>query len=110
MVDGVTSAPAAGYAALGVQPAESIPVSAPQQPPQQQQAVLPGVGAPVAAQAKPEGPTVDFSPGATATYVLDWRDPTTQQLLVQIPMRTALAQITGAQSVTKIGKTLDTEA
>jgi len=37
----------------------------------------------------------DFS--VSGGFVLDWRDPTTKQVLVQVPMRTALASFGGAE-------------
>lgn len=45
----------------------------------------------------------DFSSSLSGNYVLDWRDPTTHTLLVQIPMRTALSAITGATAAPATG-------
>lgn len=110
MLDGVTS-PAPGYASVGYQPAETVPVPAAQTP----QPVTP-VAAPVPApqqqqQSSQRGPTVvpDFASGVAGSYVLDWRDQA-GQVLVQIPMRTAFAQFANAGAGTKLGKTVDTEA
>jgi hypothetical protein len=104
-VDGV-SIPASGYAAPGVQ-SGAPPGSA-----------VPGVSvapksAPAPSAPGSDAPTVvpDFSHGLSATYVLDWRDPDTHQILVQVPMRTALAQFAGsAPSAAPIGQHVDTAA
>jgi hypothetical protein len=105
LVDGV-SFRAGGYTASGVQSgpprgdavggasAAPKPASAPS---------ATGTGAPTV--------VTDFSHGLSATYVLDWRDPNTQQILVQVPMRTALAQIAGSTPpIIPIGQTIDTAA
>jgi hypothetical protein len=100
-----------GYASSGIQPVETaaqasaLPPSAP--------APASGVQDPAPA-AKPaasaSGPSLvlDFSHGASSGYVLDWRDPSSNQVLVQIPMRSALAQLAGAPDQT--GKHVNTEA
>jgi len=45
----------------------------------------------------------DFSGSLSGDYVLDWRDPTTHTVLVQIPMRTALSVISGATAAPATG-------
>jgi hypothetical protein len=52
----------------------------------------------------------DFSSGFASSYVLDWRDPTTHAILVQVPMRTALRQFAEISGGAKAGGTVDTEA
>jgi hypothetical protein len=46
----------------------------------------------------------DFSGTLTGDYVLDWRDPTTHTVLVQIPMRTALAVIDSSAAAAATGQ------
>ncbi len=46
----------------------------------------------------------DFSGSLTGDYVLDWRDATTHTVLVQIPMRTALAVIAGNGAAAATGQ------
>ncbi|HUZ74283.1 MAG TPA: hypothetical protein VMU87_14975 [Stellaceae bacterium] len=56
---------------------------------------------------------VDFSGSTPGSYVLDWRDPVTDTVIVQVPMRTALAQFAGLKSAAtpkQVGKRLDTTA
>lgn len=82
MVDGV-SFPAAGYLPAGAQPAANrqptpIPPSAQPSPPTHA-ADAPSV-------------VVDFSAGASSSYVIEWRDPSTHEVLLQLPMRSALPQ------------------
>jgi len=102
-VEGVSFS-ANGYAAAHAQavpprgdapqgaPTAPKPPSAPSAPPSGGQAFVP-----------------DFARGVSAAYVLDWRDPASQQVLVQVPMRTALAQVAGADpSVVVIGTHVDT--
>lgn len=114
MVDNV-SFPSAGYASVGAQPADSAaPASPPAPAPADTQPPVPGTAAPHAiAPAAAAAPSfvVDFSSGVSASYVLDWRDPTTRQVLVQVPMRTALPQFAAAMAApAQVGKHVDTAA
>jgi hypothetical protein len=53
---------------------------------------------------------VDFS-GVSGSYVLDWRDPKTHSVLVQVPMRTALAQLPGGAATPEhVGTLINTTA
>lgn len=73
----------------------------------------PGPPAPGTAAAAAASPSfvVDFSSGVSGGYVLDWRDPATRQVLVQVPMRSALPQFaTVASASVQVGKHVDTEA
>lgn len=113
MVDSV-SFPSAGYASVGGQPPE---IAAPSAAPPDHQPAAPGIAAPAvaaaAAVAAAVSPSfvVDFSSGVSGGYVLDWRDPSTQQVLVQVPMRTALPQFaTAAAPPAPVGKHVNTEA
>ena len=113
VVDSV-SFPSAGYAFAGVQPAESVTplaTSADHQPLVPGTAA-PGAGSPGTATAAAASPSfvVDFSSGVSGGYVLDWRDPTTRQVLVQVPMRTALPQFADATASAQVGKHVDTAA
>ena len=101
MVDGVSFPVGGGYAPIGIQPVESAPATVPAPAPAP-------VPAPVASSSSPSL-VLDFSQGLSTGYVLDWRDPTTDQVLVQIPMRTAFRQFTPASSG-QVGKHIDTEA
>jgi hypothetical protein len=106
VVDSVSLA-TAGYASAGAQPAESVqplpadnqrPLPAAQAVAPQQAAALPRV-------------VVDFANGVAGSYVLDWRDPETQQVLVQLPMRSALSHLAGAANPpSPVGQHVDTEA
>lgn len=73
---------------------------------------MPGAAAPgTAAAAASPSFVVDFANGQSASYVLDWRDPETQQVLVQLPMRSALPQFAAAAGATpQVGKHVDTAA
>jgi hypothetical protein len=74
---------------------------------------VPGAAVPGTAAAAAVSPSfvVDFSNGVSGGYVLDWRDPSTQQVLVQVPMRTALPQfVTAAAPPAPVGKHVNTEA
>ena len=52
----------------------------------------------------------DFSIGDASGYVLDWRDPATKQVLVQVPMRTAFASFAGAdKTATPVGQQVNTK-
>lgn len=52
----------------------------------------------------------DFSIGDAASFVLDWRDPSTKQVLVQVPMRTALASFAGADKTgSVVGQQVNTK-
>jgi hypothetical protein len=53
---------------------------------------------------------LDFAHGLSAAYVLDWRDPSSGQVLVQIPMRTAFQQGMPDANQGQVGKNVDTEA
>lgn len=115
MVDAVSSV-AASYASLGSQASESAQAAqASQQAAQTQAATTAATTAATAAAAPPpsRGPTVvpDFGGGVSGTIVLDYRDPETDQVLVQVPMRSALPQFAAAAGASpKVGKTVDTEA
>lgn len=104
VVDSV-SFPTAGYASPGAQSAESVQPS----PPPADNRPPPATPAVVSARAGTSpSVVVDFSSG---TAVIDWRDHETQQVLVQLPMRSALAQVAGASSPpAQVGKHVDTEA
>ena len=103
MVDGVSFSVGGSYAPIGVQPVESAPAVAPAPTPTPTPAPAPA--------ANPNAPSLvlDFSQGLSTGYVLDWRDPETDQVLVQIPMRTAFQQFTPSSSG-QVGKHVDTEA
>ena len=115
VVDGVSFPGTGGYAPIGVQPVESAqapssPVSAPAPAAALAPAATQGQAHAVTPSAAAPSLTLDFSQGLAAGYVLDWRDPTTDQVLVQIPMRTAFQQIAPAGTVRQVGKTVDTNA
>ena len=90
MVDSVSFPVTRGYAPAGVAPADSAP------PPSSPSS--PSSPAPASSQGQARSDAaapslvLDFSHGLSAAYVLDWRDPSTGQVLVQIPMRTAFQQ------------------
>jgi hypothetical protein len=104
VVDSVGFPVTRGYAPIGVQPVESAPTpSSPAPAPAQGQGLT---------RTDAEAPSLvlDFSQGLSAAYVLDWRDPSTGQVLVQIPMRTAFQQGMPSANAGQVGKTVDTEA
>ncbi len=80
----------------------------------------PSAGAPPPAPSHAASPAavtpafvVDFSGSTPGSYVLDWRDPVTKAVIVQVPMRTALAQfvgLEGAGTPEHVGKRVDTTA
>jgi hypothetical protein len=106
LVDSVAFPVTRGYAPVGVQPAESAtPPSSPAPQPASGQSQP-------RSDAGSQAPSLvlDFSQGLSAAYVLDWRDPSTGQVLVQIPMRTAFQQGAAAADTGQVGKNVDTEA
>ncbi len=109
MVDSVSFPVTGGYAPVGIQPAESAPAPSSPAPAADQTQVRPAA-APAAAAAGAPSLVLDFSQGLSAAYVLDWRDPETDQVLVQIPMRTAFQQFTPAATSSQVGKHVDTAA
>jgi hypothetical protein len=83
-------------------PSATITLGQPQAPGVAQQPV-PGL-----ASASSPSFVPDFSNGGG--YVLDWRDPATKQVLVQVPMRTALASFAGAdKSDASVGQQVNTK-
>lgn len=102
VIDGA-SFPQQGYAPVGAQLAES---AAPAPPAQAQatpqSAPEPDSGVPACVP--------DFSSGLSGGYVLEWLEPTTHAVLVQLPMRTALAQFAELDggSAGQVGRHLDT--
>jgi hypothetical protein len=89
--------PAPGFPAVAVPGLNPAPGFAPQ---------------PAPSLAGAAGPSFvpDFSIGDAAGFVLDWRDPTTKQVLVQVPMRTALASFAGADKTdTAVGQQVNTK-
>jgi hypothetical protein len=112
VVDSVSLA-TAGYASAGAQPAESVqPLPADNQPPLPAAlAVAPQQAAALPRAAAAPSVVVDFANGVAGSYVLDWRDPETQQVLVQLPMRSALSHLAGAANPpSPVGQHVDTEA
>ncbi len=104
MVDSVSFPVTRGYAPSGVQPADSAPPpSSPAPQPQQTQGQA-------RSDAGMPSLVLDFAQGLSAAYVLDWRDPATGQVLVQIPMRTAFQQGMPDANSGQVGKNVDTEA
>jgi len=83
VVDSV-SFPTAGYVSVGAQPTENA-----QSLPSPTES-----GQPAAAVHGADAPSVvvDFSNGVSSSYVIEWRDPTTHEILLQLPMRSALPQ------------------
>jgi hypothetical protein len=72
-----------------------------------------GVSSPAVSNAVTPACVVDFSGSRPGRYVLDWRDPTTKTVLVQVPMRTAFAQLAGLEGAATpehVGTRLDTTA
>ena len=107
--------PPPAYTQAGVQPPEAKP---PTPPPDSAPPVAvavtvqtPPTPQPTRASAPASAPAfvVDFS-GVSGSYVLDWRDPKTHSVLVQVPMRTALAQIPGAATPEHVGTLVNTTA
>ncbi|SRR5579885_22088 len=72
----------------------------------------PGTAQSQAAPPPSNGPgfVVAFSPDLSGGYVLDYRDPKTDVVLVQVPMRSAFAQMEGAATPEHVGKLVDTTA
>lgn len=101
--------PPQGLTSASVQPVEVKPQTPPDLAPP---VAVPAVQ-PVKQPAQP-APTsapafvVDFSGGVSAGYVLDWRDPRTHSVLVQVPMRTAFAPLSGAATPEHVGTHIDT--
>jgi hypothetical protein len=54
------------------------------------------------------GFVVEFPQGLAGGYVLDYRDPKTNTVLVQVPMRSAFTQMEGAATPEHVGKLVDT--
>ena len=105
------SFPSRGITPRGAQPAISLGPS------------LPGSGRAASSSGAPQVPphtttpaaitpacVVDFSGSGPGSYVLDWRDPATKQVLVQVPMRTAFASFAGAdKTATAVGQQVNTK-
>jgi hypothetical protein len=90
-------APAPGFPAFAVSGVASAPGFTPQPAPSLASAAAPSF-------------VPDFSIGGAASFVLDWRDPTTKQVLVQVPMRTALASFAGADKTdAMVGQQVNTK-
>jgi hypothetical protein len=102
VVDSV-SFPTAGYVSVGPQPtenAQSLPLPA--------QSAQP---APSSHGAEDPSVVVDFSNGLSSSYVIEWRDPSTHEVLLQLPMRSALPQTpASAPASSGIGHHVDTAA
>jgi len=102
MVDSV-SFPTAGYVSVGPQPTENaqslpLPTESAQPAPASQGADAPSV-------------VVDFSSGVSSSYVIEWRDPSTHAVLLQLPMRSALPQTTAsAHAASGVGHHVNTAA
>lgn len=109
-MDGLTF-PSPGYQAVAVQPVEPAAAPATSVSPAPTSTVTPAP-ATAASTSNSAGPAFvpDFSSGIAGGYVLDFRDPTTHTVLVQVPMRTALAQFAEINDTRKVGKTVDTAA
>jgi hypothetical protein len=91
------------YASVGVQPAADAQPSLPVAPPQPVSSAAAATGQ----TASPPGFVPDFTNG---TIVLDWKDPVSDQVLVQVPMRTALANFAGSEAApAQVGKLVNTE-
>ena len=101
MVDGV-SFPTAGFVSVGSQPTENAQ-SLPQQSGVEHAPATPG------ADAAPSV-VVDFSSGVSSSYVIEWRDPTTHEVLMQLPMRSALPQSSAHASTASVGQHVNTQA
>jgi hypothetical protein len=109
VVDAVSSS-GASYTPIGIVPTDSGQAAS-TTPAVQQQVPPPRGSVPAPADAKGLTVVPDFTSGLAGSYVIDYRDPDTDQVVVQVPMRTAFAGFADANSAaTKVGKTLDTEA
>jgi hypothetical protein len=54
---------------------------------------------------------VDFSSGVSSSYVIEWRDPSTHEVLLQLPMRSALPQtVASAPAASGVGHHVNTAA
>jgi hypothetical protein len=108
LVDSVSFPVTRGYAPAGVAPADSAP------PPSSPAPAPASVSSQGQGQARPDAAApslvLDFAHGLSAAYVLDWRDPSSGQVLVQIPMRTAFQQGMPDANQGQVGKNVDTEA
>ena len=101
-----------GYAIRSVQPVTlraattSVAVQSPPSGSSASQTASPAIAvAPVV--------TVDFSGSKPGSYVLDWRDPTTHAVLLQVPMQSVLSTtpgLKGAATPEQIGTHVDTTA
>jgi len=102
------SFPSQGYTLPGVTPTDvrtpgSIKPVSPTQTPEQ-----------TVSKASPAPPpstpafVVAFSQDLSGGYVLDCRDPKTNEVLVQVPMRSALTQMEGVATPEHVGKHVDT--
>jgi hypothetical protein len=124
MIDSV-SLPAASYTSPGASPADAAaqtPQTADASPASPQTISTPTGGSalqPLGGTTlpplgtSPNAPTVspDFTSAVAGTVVLDWRDPATHQVILQVPMRSALSQIAVAASVSPaVGSHVDTKA
>lgn len=116
MIDSV-SLPSQSYASPGPVPAENAapsPQAADASPPPPASTLQPLGGTTLPAPGTgSNGPTVspDFSSAVGGRVVLDYRDPATNQVILQVPMRSALSQIAGAASVAApVGTHVDTKA
>jgi len=113
LVDSVAFPVTRGFAPIGVQPVESAPPPPSPAPPSVSPVPQAASGqSQPRADAAPQAPSLvlDFAKGLSGAYVLDWRDPDSGQVLVQIPMRSAFQQGTFAANAGQVGKTVDTEA
>lgn len=105
------SLPSSGYTLPGVTPTDV-------KPPAQRSSDSAVTGEPVTPPTPPTPPaplptaapgfSIAFPPGMSGQYVLDCRDPKTNAVLVQVPMRSALRQMEGAATPEQVGKNVDT--
>jgi hypothetical protein len=100
VVDSV-SFPTAGYVSVGPQPlenAQSLPL-----PTETANAQV------APAHAAAPSVVVDLSSSVSSSYVIEWRDPATHELLLQLPMRSAMPQ-TAAPAAGGVGHHVNTAA
>ena len=100
-MDGVSNRVTGATPTVGVQPVWSVAPVAPQPA---------RPSAPAAPSAAGPACVPDFLHNLSSSFVLDWRDPTTDQVIDQMPMRTALAQFAEAATAALVGNLVDTTA
>jgi hypothetical protein len=104
------SIPSNGYTLPGVAPSDIRP---PASRNADAAANPPDPTAPPTKAAPPPPPStpafvVEFSQNLAGGYVLDCRDPKTNAVLVQVPMRSVFTQMAGAATPEHVGKLVDT--